>query len=161
MLDFIDAKALAKTAEERYQDAGEFAHDLRDSAKQVAATAQTPTIERSAPQATLDTEAAQALARSLPGEEPAEAAGTASEPAPALGLSKAFNSLDATMKLAVHTGMMESLKGPPGQPDASPTEARAMVSAMRNGPGWSKKDKTIFAASVTGAVFVGALIVFI
>jgi len=160
VLDFIVAKALAKTVEERYQDAGEFAHDLRDSAKQVAATAQTSELVRTAPQATLDTEAAQALAQSIPGEERVDAAGAASEPAPALGLSKAFNSLDATMKLAVRTGMIESLKTLPGQPDGSATEARAMVGAMRKGPGWSKKDKTIFAASVTGAVFVGAIIVF-
>jgi len=160
VLDFIVAKALAKTAEERYQDAGEFAHDLRDCAKQVAATAQTSAIERTAPRAKLDTEAAQALARSLPGEQRADTVGTVSEPAPALGLSKAFNSLDATMKLAAQTGMMEALKGLPDQADGSATEARAMVGEMRKGQGWNKKDKTIFAASVAGAVLVGAVIVF-
>jgi hypothetical protein len=32
---------------------------------------------------------------------------------------------------------------------------------MRDGPGWSRKDKTIFAVSVAGATLVGALIVFI
>ena len=161
VLDFIVAKALAKTVEERYQDVGEFAHDLRDSAKQVAATTKPAALVRTAPQAKLDAEAVEALAKSIPGEERADAAGAVSEPAPALGLSKAFNSLDATMKLAVHTGMVESLKTVPEQPAASATQARAMVGEMRKGPGWSKKDKTIFAASVTGAVFVGVIIVFV
>jgi serine/threonine-protein kinase len=159
VLDFIVAKALAKTVEERYQDVGEFAHDLRDSAKQVAATTKTSALVRTAPQAKLDAEAAEALAKSIPGEERADAASTVSEPAPALGLSKAFNSLDATMKLAVHTGMVESLKTVP-EPAGSATQARAVVGEMRKGPGWSKKDKTIFAASVTGAFFVGVIIVF-
>jgi hypothetical protein len=57
--------------------------------------------------------------------------------------------------------MVESLKTVPEQPAVSATQARAMVGEMRNGPGWSKKDKTIFAASVTGAVFVGVIIVFV
>ena len=161
VLDFVVAKALAKTAEDRYQVAGEFARDLRDSAKQIAATAASaPAVARTAPQATLDTEAAQALARSLPGERRSETVGTVSEPAPALGLSKAFNSLDATMKLAVQTGMVEALQAAPVQADGSATEARAMVGEMRKGPGWSKKDRTIFAASVAGATIVGAIIVF-
>jgi serine/threonine-protein kinase len=160
VLDFVVAKALAKTAEDRYQDAGEFAHDLRDSSKQIAATTPAPATARTAPLATLDTEAAQALARSLPGERRSEeTVGTVSEPAPALGLSKAFNSLDATMKLAVQTGMMEALQAAPVQADGSATEARAMVGEMRKGPGWSKKDKTIFAASVAGATILGAIIV--
>jgi hypothetical protein len=34
-----------------------------------------------------------------------------------------------------------------------------MVGEMRKGPGWSKKDKTIFAASVAGATILGAIIV--
>ncbi len=160
VLDFIVAKALAKPAEDRYQDAGELARDLRDSAKQVAATAQTPAAARPAAQPKFDSEAAQALARSLPGERRADAEGTVSEPVPALGLSKAFDSLAATVKLATQTGMMEALKDLPGQADGSATEARAMVGEMRKGPGWSKKDKTIFAASVAGAALVGAIIVF-
>ncbi|HET9404396.1 MAG TPA: serine/threonine-protein kinase [Burkholderiales bacterium] len=161
VLDFIVAKALAKNAEDRYQDAGEFAHDLRDSAKQVAEIAQAPAIASTVPQAALDSEATQALARSLPGEPLDDAVGTVSDPAPVLGLSKAFNSLDATMKLAAQTGMMESIKELSEQADGSATEARLMVGEMRKGPGWSKRDKTIFAASVAGATIVGAIIIFV
>ena len=57
--------------------------------------------------------------------------------------------------------MMEALQALPVQADGSATEARAMVGEMRKGPGWSRKDKTLFAASVAGATVVGALIVFV
>jgi|SRR5882672_4534649 len=161
VLDFIVAKALAKSTEERYQDAGEFARDLRDSIKQVQATTPMPSDTRLATQPRLDMDAAQALARSLPGERRDDSPIAASEPAPALGLSRAFNSLDATMKLAVQIGMAEEIKGIAPQSDGSATQARAMVGEMRRGPGWSKQDKLVFAASVAGAIVVGALIVFV
>jgi serine/threonine-protein kinase len=161
VLDFIVAKALAKTAEERYQDAAEFARDLRDSMKQVQATTPASADTRLATQPKLDMEVAQALARSLPGERRDDAAVAVSEPAPALGLSRAFNSLDATMKLAVQIGMAEELKAIVPEADGSATQARAMVGEMRRGPGWSKQDKLIFAAGVTGAIIVGVIIVFV
>ena len=160
LLDFIVAKALAKTAEDRYQDAGELARDLRDSTIQVAATAQTSSIARPAAQPRFNQEAAQALARTLPGERRADGELEVSGPAPALGLSKAFNSLDATMKLAAYTGMADALKDVAAGADSSVTQAREMVSEMRRGPGWSAKDKLIFAASIVGATIVGAIIVF-
>jgi serine/threonine protein kinase len=161
LLDFIVAKALAKTAEDRYQDAGELARDLRDSAKQAADSVQAINLTSTLPQPKLDTEAAQALALSLPGERRADAEAPVVETAPAtLGLSKAFNSLEATVKLAAKTGMTEAIKDLPDT-NGSATEARALVGEMRKGPGWSKKDRTLFAASVAGATVVGALIVFI
>ncbi len=159
LLDFIVAKALAKTADDRYQDAGEFARDLRDSSKQVVAASQA--VLRPPAQPRLDTEAAQALAQSLPGDRRSDIETTVPEAAPTLGLSKAFNSLGATMKLAVQTGMTEAIGDLPESADGSATEARARVGEMRRGPGWSKKDKAIFAASVAGATLVGALIVLI
>ena len=161
VLDFVVAKALAKTAEDRYQDAGDLARDLRDSTMQVSATARPSSIARPVAQPRFNQEAAQALARTLPGERRADGELEVSGPAPALGLSKAFNSLDATMKLAAYTGMADALKDVAEVPDSSVTEARAMVSAMRRGPGWSKQDKTIFAASVACAILVGAIIVLV
>ena len=159
MLDFIAAKALAKTPDDRYQDAAEFARDLHYCGKQLVMAGTAPAAALPAAQPGLDTEATQALARSLPGVNPADAEGAIAEPAPALGLSKAFNSLEATIKLAAQTGMTEALPDLLGTTAGSPTEARAAVSAMRKAPGWSRNDKLIFAASVTGAVIVGALIV--
>ncbi len=158
VLDFIVAKALAKTAEDRYQDAAELARDLRDSTIQVSATTRPSSIARPAAQPRLNQEAAQALARTLPGERRDDGTLEVSGPAPALGLSKAFNSLDATMKLAAYTGMADAMKDVAGA-NSSVKEARAMVSAMRRGPGWSTQDKLVFAASITVAIIVGAIIV--
>jgi hypothetical protein len=86
---------------------------------------------------------------------------------PALGLSRAFDSLDATMRLAINTGMVEELKEfsesgkhKPLTDTGTPSEARAIVGAMRRGPGWTDKDKLIFAASVAGATIIGVIIVF-
>lgn len=159
VLDFIVAKALAKNADERYADAAELARDLRGCAKQVASTAPAPALERSAPLPRLDTEATEALVRSLPGDRHADAAVAAVvDSVPTLGVSKAFNSLEATVKLAAQTGIVaEDFLG---KPDRSATEPRAAVIEVRNAPSWSRKDKLIFAASVAGAVIVGAIIVF-
>jgi serine/threonine protein kinase len=154
VLDFIVAKALAKTPDDRYQDAGEFARDLR-GAKDAPAGAGAAALARPLAQPILDTDAAQALARSLPGERRADAQGPVIDTAPTLGLSKAFNSLDATMKLAAQTGMIDALKETGLEPSPS-----AMVAEMRRGPGWTSRDKVIFLASVAGATAVGAIIVF-
>jgi len=158
VLDFIVAKALAKAADDRYADAAELARDLHGCAQQAHAAGPAPSAVNTLPQATLDSKA-QSLVRSLPGERRADAEGILAAPAPALGLSKAFDSLEATVKLAARTGMMEAVKDLPGA-SGSATEARAMVDEMRAGPGWSALDKTIFAVSVLGAVIIGAVIVF-
>jgi serine/threonine-protein kinase len=160
VLDFIVAKALAKPSDDRYPDAAELARDLHDCAKHAPAAGPAPAIAHAVAQPRLDTEAAQALARSLPGERRADGENAVADSAPTLGLSKAFDSLSATVKLAARTGMMEAVKDLPGQTDGSATEARAMVGEMRRGPGWSAKDKVIFAASVAGATIIGAIIVF-
>jgi serine/threonine protein kinase len=155
VVDFIVAKALAKTPEDRYQDAAELARDLHESAKSVPA-GPAPASMRPAAQPKLDPQA-QALVRSLPGERRADAVGVVAEPAPTLGLSKAFNSLDATMKLAAQTGMVDALAS---FPDKEGKAARsAAIAEMRRGGGWSAHDRLVFAASVAGALAVGAIII--
>jgi serine/threonine-protein kinase len=151
VVDFIVAKALAKTPEDRYQAATELARDLHESAKSIPA-APVAATGRPAAQPKLDPQA-HVLVRSLPGERRDDAAGLTTEPAPTLGLSKAFNSLDATMKLAAQTGMADAL-GSPGTAGAS-----AALGAMRRAAGWSAHDKLIFAASVAGALAIGAIII--
>jgi len=161
VLDFIVAKALAKPPDDRYADASDLARDLHDNLKQAQAAGPAPATARTATQPKLDTDVARALAHSLPGERQTDSEDVAADSAPTLGLSKAFDSLEATVKLAAHTGMAEALRDVPVQKDGSATEARAIVGEMRRGPGWSMKDKVIFAASVTGATIVGAIIVFV
>ena len=154
VLDFIVAKALAKAPDERYQDAVELARDLHESAKTLPAAAQTAP-ERPAAQPKLDPQA-QALLRSLPGDRRSDGASVVTEPPPTLGLSKAFNSLDATAKLALQTGMVEALGTLPGTRE----QAARNLAEMRRGTGWSAHDKLIFATSVAGALVVGAVIIF-
>lgn len=161
VLDFIVAKALAKTADDRYQDTGELARDLREGAKHVDAAGREAVAARTAPRPRLDAEATQVLTRSLPGERRADGSAAIVESAPTLGLSKAFDSLDATIKLAVNTGLAEAVRDLPaaGEASGSATEARALVGEMRKASGWSAKDKIIFAASVASATIIGAIIV--
>ena len=160
VLDFIVAKALAKPPEDRYPDASDFARDLHDNLKQAQAAGPAPATARVAAQPKLNTDAAQVLIRSLPGDRRDDVEGAATDSAPTLGLSKAFDSLEATVKLAAHIGLAEAPRDISAQKDGSATEARAIVGEMRRGPGWSMKDKVIFAASVAGATIVGAIIVF-
>src|SRR5690349_10767038 len=158
VLDFIVAKALAKAADDRYASAAELARDLHDCAQQAHAAGPAPSTVNTLPQAMLDSNA-HALVRSLPGDRRADSESVLASSAPALGLSKAFDSLEATVKLAIRTGMMEAVKDLPGA-RGSATEARAMVGEMRAGPGWNALDKTIFGISVLGAVIIGAIIIF-
>ena len=167
ILDFIVAKAIAKSLDDRYSSAEEFAKDLREVAKQIDTTVHMLTATRPPVRPKLDTDAAQALSQSLPVTRRADAEVTTlgATPAPALGLSKAFDSLDATMRLAINTGMVEELKefsdsGKHKPLASAASEAHAVVGEMRRAPGWSNKDKIIFAAGVAGAAIVGAIIVF-
>ena len=167
ILDFIVAKAIAKSLDDRYSSAEEFAKDLREVAKQIDTTVHTLTATRPPVRPKLDTEAAQALVQSLPDTRRADTEVTTlgATPAPALGLSKAFDSLDATMRLAINTGMVEELKefsdsGKHKPLTGTASEARQIVGEMRRAPGWSDQDKIVFAAGVAGATIVGAIIVF-
>jgi len=153
VLDFIVAKALAKSFDARYAEAGELARDLHDGLKQIQGGAPQPAPVAPA-QPRRDAVTTQPLARTVPVERHADAEGMSTEPAPALGLSKAFDSLEATAKLAAHTGVKI-------EPVGGATEARAIVSEMRQPVGWSRTDRIVFAASVAAAALVGALIVFI
>jgi hypothetical protein len=116
----------------------------------------------------VDTDAAQALAQSLPDTRRSDAEVTTlgATPSPALGLSRAFDSLDATMRLAVNTGMAEALKeyseSGKYRPLAAPSlEEGAVVGAVRRELGWTQRDKIIFAVSVAAATILGAIIIFV
>lgn len=104
MLNFIVAKALAKKLEHRYQDAREFASDLYACRDRLPR----PGISRDA--------AKPSVAANVPRPD-AVAAGThldtrqeESRPVPTLGLSAAFDSAAATMRLAALTGTAEEVE---------------------------------------------------
>lgn len=103
ILDFVVAKALAKSADTRYQHAREFAEDLRASVEEGRASAVEQRIRASL---------ARPASPRLPESETGRAGGDSSAPAPAgpvilnlvasppaYTLSRAFDSTDATMRL--------------------------------------------------------------
>ncbi len=96
MLNFIVAKALAKNLDDRYQNAKDLADDLRACRdalpRSTAAAAGTPTPASSS----------KALPDATP-VVPRVEEGEGSSTVPTLGLSTAFDSFDATMRLAAMT----------------------------------------------------------
>jgi serine/threonine-protein kinase len=173
MLDFVVAKALAKTPDERYASAREFADDLRECRKKLDEPAPLATLDIFKPTvARLDPHAATPLlAQSYPdarrGDVEAETVGATTT----LGLSKEFDSFSATARLAVHTGVAESFEelvntqdtphetvtvyGTLVRDQSSPRVMPSFAAAAR----WESRDWMIFGASVAAAVLLAALIV--
>lgn len=104
MLNFIVAKALAKKLEHRYQDTKEFASDLyacRDRLPR--ATTPHDTVKPVVP-------AANQRADMMPTAKHVDTSEDESKPVATLGLSSAFDSAAATMRLAALTGTKEEVE---------------------------------------------------
>ena len=170
MLDFIVAKAIAKAPGDRYGNTRELASDLRDCQRRLQVAEAPPPVTATTTSkraiASFSPEAADMLAQTAPStrREDGEIVTLQSQP-PAIGLSKAFDSLDATMRLAIQTGAVTD----PGPGSVTPvTTGKAGATTPGTGgyrvsaaSGWSKEDRIIFASGVAGATLVGALIVFL
>ena len=128
VLNFIVAKALAKNLDNRYQKAGDLSHDLRQAmlalagesgGSAVTGPVDTPFVEPDSPltrqedkvthilDLTEDDSAARDFAAGSAHATPSDPETESSQPA--LGLSQAFDSFDATMRLAAMTGMEKDL----------------------------------------------------
>src|SRR5262245_5780178 len=167
MLDFIVAKAIAKVPTDRYTNTRDLAVDLRDcqrrllTAEASAATAIT-TSKRAV--TSFSPEAADLLAQTAPStrREDIEPDPIQSQP-PAIGLSRAFDSLDATMRLTIQTGATATGPGigiqTTGKTGATmpPATGGYRVSGAN---AWSDEDRLVFASGVAGAILVGAIIIF-
>jgi serine/threonine-protein kinase len=167
MLDLIVAKALAKEPAERYQQAREFAADLRACRAQLAAPANvdkptTVTTPLAAPaRDDSPTLRMDAPAVEAPGTAATVRAARGGESAPALRLSRRFDSTEAIRRLARMTGGDDLLW----------TSARTLKldlktlhsaaperSAARERAARPRRDRLIVAASVTIAVLVAVAI---
>lgn len=129
VLNFIVAKALSKNLDDRYQQAKDLSNDLREAlstlmgdvhANELHAPAlnQTPFVEPASPLTRHEDKEARILGSlGMAGIEQPESqsldtdgGGNEVEAShPALGLSEAFDSFDATMRLAALTGMEKEL----------------------------------------------------
>jgi eukaryotic-like serine/threonine-protein kinase len=159
-LDLIVAKMLAKPLEERYQDAGAVAQDLRECERQVApgTATQPPRIPGQyapapvAPPPKLVDSVAKTivLGQSVNRTREADRAPAVDEPAPtapAHGLATSFDSHEATQRLA-------SLTGATAAGSAAPQTATQAIKSIPRAPGrWRRRDWLV----VIGAGAVGAL----
>jgi serine/threonine-protein kinase len=103
MLNFIVAKALAKKLEHRYQDAKEFAGDLYACRDRLPRPASSHDIK---PNVSAAVRRQDPILSSMM----AESSEDESKTVPTLGLSSAFDSAAATMRLAALTGTVEEVE---------------------------------------------------
>jgi hypothetical protein len=157
MLDFIVAKALAKSPNDRYASAREMASDLRECRLQVPTRASSSVVPKPT-QPSFEPESANDLMiLTSPHTRRADEEPTVPEVAPTLGVSKAFDSMAATSRLMLQSGGSGEFPG-----ISTPIPPNLGQQGFQRGmtQGWSRKDKLIFFASVMGAAVVGAFIVF-
>ncbi len=174
MLDLILAKALAKSADERYASITELAADLRACRQQGLATTGTVPLPAESPHMTTAT-TADLFMDTLPSSRADDRSSTLpGDSLPARGLAKDFDSMAATMRLAVKTGAITD-------PDTfavnfgvsrhaidaaildagDESERNWSANTVMRVPPWSKHDRGIFTGAVAGALVLGALIVFV
>src|SRR6266702_4137145 len=99
MLDYIIAKVLAKAPEARYQSAADFANDLRECRQQMGTGQQGagPVLATTRPPIPVAPQGATAPIAQNPGGESGEE--VESVPSPTKGISRAFDSQEATQRL--------------------------------------------------------------
>ncbi len=159
MLDYIVAKVLAKTPETRYQSAADFANDLRECRMQMETGQQGAGASLAATRPI--PVAPQAAATPSPPSEPSDRdAGeeTPTIPSPTKGISRAFDSQEATSRL------MRQL-GADGIHELVSTKSFSGSSIVRTKsfrPGgeypWGLRENVIMAATVGIAAVIATLI---
>jgi serine/threonine-protein kinase len=173
MLDFIAAKALAKSPEERYGSSRELADDLAQCRKHLEPALRVDSVATPQPRASpkIDPYAATPLlARSAPHARQGDARNGNAHDA-SLGIAKDFDSVAAIVRLAAQTGHAQSFetlaKAQASEAaEASATygvvvreQSSAIVSAVdRRFGGWTLNDGLAFGVSVLVALSIAVLI---
>ncbi len=157
MLDFIVAKALAKSPGDRYASAREMASDLRECRQQVPARASSSLALKPAQPSFEPESAVDLLSLTAPHTRRSDGEASVPEPAATLGVSKAFDSMAATSRLAMRSGVSGEF---PGISTTIPDNLGQEGFRRGMDSGWNPRDKLIFTASVIGAAVLGAFIVF-
>ena len=154
LLDYIVAKMLAKPLEARYQDAQALAHDLRDCERQMsspAAITQPPRplglASGSQPELAVTQAQAVVMAQTLNRTRQADVAPAEKSAPPARGLAHAFDSAEATQRLAALTGADSA------SDSVSATQALSSLKPPQK-RGWRRRDWLL----VGGATLLGALV---
>ena len=158
MLDYIIAKVLAKAPEARYQSAADFANDLRECKAQIL-TGQPGTgaglvTTKPLPVVPL-TAAAPAPAEVL---EPEASRETATAVSPTKGLSRAFDSQEATQRLMrqISTDGTVDFVSTRSMSATAISRDRALRTGERP---WGHRENVIFAATVVVALVIATAIV--
>ena len=154
MLDYIIAKVLAKAPEARYQSAADLSNDLRECRLQVeggtaaslSATAPIPIFPALAA-------AASQKPSTLPAPDAAE--DPSAQSGPTKGISRAFDSHEATARLMRQIGADGTAEFV-----LSPFSTSALRSGRRSKEHpWGSRENAIFAATVIAAMFIATAIV--
>ena len=157
MLDYIIAKVLAKAPEARYQSAADFSNDLRECKSQLetgqAGAAPVLATTRPIP---LAPQAAAAPSEQNAEREPDEEVSTA--PSPTKGISRAFDSQEATQRLMRQIGADGTMEFVSTKSISATSISRDR--ALRPGePPWGQRETMIFAATVVAALIIATAIV--
>lgn len=157
MLDYVVAKMLAKSLEERYQDGAEVARDLRACERQGAAARvpRAPAAALSAgtqPSAIGAAERTVVLAQTVVHTRHDDDAAAETVPSPAHGLARTFDSAEATQRLAVLTAVK-----PAATVELSATQMLRMVRRLEPRR-WGWRDASVIAAATLFGLLVAALI---
>jgi eukaryotic-like serine/threonine-protein kinase len=155
MLDYIIAKALAKLPEQRYQAAAEFAGDLRECASWLEAGWQTSGADMAS---TVPHPAAPTVGPSAPLPQETE---PESPLVPALtrGISRQFDSLEATSRLMVQFEEMEAQQHRESTTRPLVVAMQSRMPASSAERPWGQRETRILAATVVAALVVATAIV--
>jgi serine/threonine protein kinase len=160
MLDYIIAKVLAKSPDARYQSAADFANDLRECRVQMETgqqgTSAVITATRPIPPMTLAT--AQALDSAPERDSDEQDMQDASSPSPTKGISRAFDSQEATQRLMRQIGADGTMEFVSTKSFSATTISRSRALQTSERP-WGALENKIFTATVVVAFVIATAIV--